>query len=549
MDPLQRVPENQATPLVGYNIATSDNALMQAVRAFGGTHTDEIVEAITPMGHLAGSAEAREHWHLANENEPILRTNDRYGKRIDEVEFHPSWHWLMTQGVGFGLTAEPWISQSPVAHLKRAAGFFTWGQSEGGHMCPITMTYAVVPALRADDALAKQWTAGLASRTYDFGLRPPEEKAGLLAGMGMTEKQGGSDLRTNSTIARPTETHGDYLLTGHKWFTSAPMNDVFLVLAQAPEGMTCFVVPRVRPDGTRNTLSIVRLKDKLGNRSNASSELEFNDTYATRLGDEGRGIRTIIEMVSATRMDCILGSAALMRKALAEAAWHTSHRAAFGATLADQPAMINVLADLAVETEAATFVAIRLAAAVDKPNDPHEQALRRIGLALEKFWVCKRTPMMVAEALECLGGNGFVEESGMPLMFRESPLNSIWEGSGNVNALDVLRALGREPETLDAWITEMADVRGEDPRLDTAVEGVLNELADFTDVEMRARRTAASMATCLQGAVLIKHGDPAVADAFCASRLAGDWGGTFGTLPRGLDLAGIVARTTPHLES
>ena len=254
-------------------------------------------------------------------------------------------------------------------------------------------------------------------------------------------------------------------------------------------------------------------------------------------------------MVSATRMDCVLGSASLMRKALAEAAWHTSQRSAFGATLADQPAMTNVLADLAVETEAATFVAIRLAAAVDKPNDPHEQALRRIGLALEKFWVCKRTPMMVAEALECLGGNGYVEESGMPLMFRESPLNSIWEGSGNVNALDVLRALGREPETLDAWITEMAEVRGEDARLDTAVDGVLTELADLADVEVRARRIAASMATCLQAAVLIKHGDPRVADAFCASRLAGDWGGTFGTLPRGLDLAGIVARTTPHLES
>ncbi|GAA3531316.1 acyl-CoA dehydrogenase family protein [Aeromicrobium panaciterrae] len=549
MDPLQRAPQNQATPLVGYNVATSDNALMEAVRAYGGEHTDEIVDAITPMGTLSGSEQAREAWYLSNQNEPKLRTNDRYGNRIDEVEFHPSWHWLMTQGVGFGLTAEPWTSQSPVAHLKRAAGFFTWGQAEGGHMCPITMTYAVVPALRADDALAKQWTTGLASRTYDFGLRPPEEKAGLLAGMGMTEKQGGSDLRTNTTVARPTDTHGEYLLTGHKWFTSAPMNDMFLVLAQAPEGVTCFVVPRVRPDGTRNSLSIVRLKDKLGNRSNASSELEFNDTYATRLGDEGRGIRTIIEMVSATRMDCVLGSAGLMRKALAEAAWHASQRAAFGATLADQPAMTNVLADLAVETEAATFVAIRLASAVDKPNDPHEQALRRIGLALEKFWVCKRTPMMVAEALECLGGNGYVEESGMPLLFRESPLNSIWEGSGNVNALDVLRALGREPESLDAWITEMAGVRGEDARLDTAVDGVLTELADLTDVEVRARRIAASMATCLQAAILIKHGDPRVADAFCASRLAGDWGGTFGTLPRGLDLAGIVARTTPHLES
>lgn len=549
MDPLQRAPSNQATPLVGYNIATADNALMDAVAAFSGDHSAEILDELTPLGSLAGSAEAREHWHLANENEPVLRTADRYGNRVDEIEFHPSWHWLMTQGVGFGLTAEPWVSQSPVAHLKRAAGFFAWGQTEQGHMCPITMTYAVVPALRADDALAKQWTTGLASRTYDFGLRPPEEKAGLLAGMGMTEKQGGSDLRTNTTVAVPTETHGEYLITGHKWFTSAPMNDVFLVLAQASEGMTCFVVPRVRPDGSRNALSIVRLKDKLGNRSNASSELEFNDAYAVRLGDEGRGIRTIIEMVSATRMDCILGSAGIMRKALAEAAWHTSHRAAFGATLADQPAMTNVLADLAVESEAATLVALRLASAVDHLNDPHEQALRRIGLALEKFWVCKRTPFMVAEALECLGGNGYVEESGMPLLFRESPLNSIWEGSGNVNALDVLRALGREPESLDAWITEVGSVRGEDARLDTVVDEVLTELADLSDVEVRARRIAGRMAVALQGTVLIKHGDPTVADAFCASRLAGDWGGTFGTLPRGIDLAGIVARATPHLEN
>ncbi|MDQ3155562.1 MAG: acyl-CoA dehydrogenase family protein [Actinomycetota bacterium] len=549
MDPLQRAPENQATPLVGYNVLTADKALTGAITAYGGDKAADVLESLTPLGRLAGSAEAREHWHLANENEPTLRISDRYGNRLDEVEFHPSWHWLMTQGVGFGLTASPWISPSPVAHLERAAGFFAWGQVEQGHMCPITMTYAVVPALRADDALAKQWTTGLASTTYDFGLRPPEEKKGLLAGMGMTEKQGGSDLRTNSTIATPTSTHGEYRLTGHKWFTSAPMNDMFLVLAQAPDGMSCFVVPRILPDGSRNAISIVRLKDKLGNRSNASSELEFRDTFALRLGDEGRGIRTIIEMVSATRMDCILGSAGIMRKALAEAAWHTSHRSAFGATLADQPAMINVLADLAVESEAATTVALRLASALDKPNDPHEQALRRIGLALEKFWVCKRTPFMVAEALECLGGNGYIEESGMPLLFRESPLNSIWEGSGNVNALDVLRALTREPESLEAWLTEVGAVRGEDARLDTAVNEVLTELADLSDVELRARRIAGRMAMCLQAALLLKDGDPAVADAFCASRLAGDWGGTFGTLPHGLDLAAIVERTTPHLES
>ncbi|MGZ8723542.1 MAG: acyl-CoA dehydrogenase family protein [Aeromicrobium sp.] len=549
MDPLQRAPENQATPLVGYNVVTADKALTGAITAYGGDKAADVIETLTPLGSLAGSAEAREHWHLANEYEPRLHISDRYGNRLDEVEFHPSWHWLMTQGVGFGLTAAPWISPSPVAHLERAAGSFAWGQVEQGHMCPITMTYAVVPALRADDALAKQWTTGLASTAYDFGLRPPEQKQGLLAGMGMTEKQGGSDLRTNSTIATPTSTHGEYRLTGHKWFTSAPMNDMFLVLAQAPEGISCFVVPRVLPDGSRNAISVLRLKDKLGNRSNASSELEFRDTFALRLGDEGRGIRTIIEMVSATRMDCILGSAGIMRKALAEAAWHTSHRSAFGATLADQPAMINVLADLAVESEAATTVALRLASAVDKPDDPHEQALRRIGLALEKFWVCKRTPFMVAEALECLGGNGYIEESGMPLLFRESPLNSIWEGSGNVNALDVLRALTREPESLEAWLTEVGAVRGEDARLDTAVNEVLTELADLSEVELRARRIAGRMAMCLQAALLLKDGDATVADAFCASRLAGDWGGTFGTLPRGLDLATIVERTTPRLES
>jgi putative acyl-CoA dehydrogenase len=549
MDAPHRAPHNQATPLVGHNVATGDAALMDAVAAFGGTHAEGIVDGLSPVGALAGSAEAREHWHLANENEPVLRTADRFGRRLDEVEFHPSWHWLMKKGVGFGLTAEPWLSDSPVAHLQRAAGFLTWGQTEQGHMCPITMTYAVVPALRVDDAIAEQWTPGLASRTYDFGLRPPQEKAGLLAGMGLTEKQGGSDLRTNETTARPTETHGEYLLTGHKWFTSAPMNDVFLVLAQAPDGVTCFVVPRVRPDGTRNALTIVRLKDKLGNRSNASSELEFDDTWAVRLGDEGRGIRTIIEMVSATRQDCVLGSASIMRKAVAEAAWHAAHRSAFGARLADQPAMANVLADLAVESEAATMVSLRLAAAVDRVDDPHERALRRIGLALEKFWVCKRTPFMVAEALECLGGNGYVEESGMPLLFRESPLNSVWEGSGTVNALDVLRALAREPECLDAWITEVGSVRGENRHLDSCVDDVLTELADLSDVEVRARRIAGRMAAALQGAVLLQHGHPSVADAFCASRLGGDWGGTFGTLPRGLDLAGIVARTTPHLES
>src|SRR3954453_12580253 len=374
------------------------------------------------------------------------------------------------------------------------------------------MTYAGGPALRADGPLAKEWTPALACTRYDPGLRPVADKVGALAGMGMTEKQGGSDVRANGTTATPTSVDGEYTLDGHKWFTSAPMNDVFLVLAQAgPEqdALTCFVVPRVLPDGSRNPLDVVRLKDKLGNRSNASAELELRGTWAQRLGDEGRGVRTIIEMVAATRLDCVLGSASLMRRALAEASWHVAHRAAFGGLLADKPLMQNVIADLAVESEAATGLGIRLAAAVDNADDPHEAALRRIALPLAKYWVCKRTPMMVAEALECLGGNGYVEESGLPLLFRESPLNSIWEGSGNVNALDVLRALTREPEVLEAWILEVGKARGGDPRLDRAVDDVLamlGELGDPVALEVSARRLAGRMAACLQGSLLVRFG-------------------------------------------
>jgi putative acyl-CoA dehydrogenase len=419
-----------------------------------------------------------------------------------------------------------------------------WSHTEPGHGCPVSMTYAAVPALRADDALAKEWTPLLASTDYDPGLRPVAEKRGALAGMGMTEKQGGSDVRANVTRAVPTATDGEYTLHGHKWFTSAPMNDVFLVLAQTDGGVTCFVVPRVLGDGSRNRLDVVRLKDKLGNRSNASSELELAGTVGYRLGDEGRGVRTIIEMVAATRLDCVLGSASLMRRALNEAAWHVAHRSAFGSLLADKPLMQNVVADLAVEAEAATALAIRLAAAVDGIDDPHEAALRRIALPLAKFWVCKRTPGMVAEALECLGGNGYVEESGLPLLYREAPLNSVWEGSGNVNALDVLRALSREPEVLDAWLTEVGRARGGDERLDRAIEDTLRLLGDAGAVEGSARRLAGRMAACLQGALLVRHAPPAVADAFCGSRLGTSYDGTYGTLTSG-DLRTIVDRATP----
>jgi putative acyl-CoA dehydrogenase len=539
-----RVTTNQAPPLVGHNVVTADAALSEAVVRHAGP---DVLEDLATLGAQAGTAEAREHGQLANEHHPVLTPYDRYGNRIDEVAFHPSWHWLMERAVGHGLAATPWEQQeagSPHAHVRRAAGFMAWSHTEPGHGCPISMTYAAVPALRADDAIAKEWTPLLASTTYDPGLRPVAQKRGALVGMGMTEKQGGSDVRVNVTVARPTSVDGEYTLHGHKWFTSAPMNDMFLVLAQAEGGVTCFVLPRVLPDGTRNQLDVVRLKDKLGNRSNASSELEFDGTLARRLGDEGRGVRTIIDMVAATRLDCVLGSASLMRRAVSEASWHAAHRSAFGSLLGDKPLMQNVLADLAVESEAATALALRLASAVDRRHDPHEAALRRIALPLAKFWVCKRTPAHVAEALECLGGNGYVEESVMPLLYREAPLNSVWEGSGNVNALDVLRALGREPEVLAAWITEVGLARGADARLDRAVDDTLAMLGDTAGLEVSARRLAARMALCLQGSLLVRFGPPEVADVFCASRLGSSYDGVFGALAGG-DLRAIVDRTLP----
>ena len=537
-----RAATNQAPPLAGHDVLATDTALVASVRRWGDAG---VLDSLKELGQLAGTAEAREHGMLANRNEPEMISFDRYGNRVDEVAFHPSWHWLMRQAVGFGLTAAPWTSAEPHAHLRRAAGFYAWSQVESGHGCPVSMTYAAVPALRVDPVLGEEWIPALASTTYEPGLRPVAAKRGALAGMGMTEKQGGSDVRANLTEARPGGPDGEYVLDGHKWFTSAPMNDVFLVLAQAPGGLTCFVVPRVLPDGSRNRIDVVRLKDKLGNRSNASSEIELHGTWARRLGDEGRGVRTIIEMVAATRLDCVLGSAALMRKAVAEASWHVAHRSAFGGLLADKPLMQNVVADLAVETEAATTLAMRLAHAVDAGYDERELAFRRIALPLAKFWVCKRTPGMVAEALECLGGNGYVEESGMPVLFRESPLNSIWEGSGNVNALDVLRALTREPTALDAWLTEFGRVRGQNAHLDAAVQDVLTGLADLAQAEGSARRLASRMAACLQGALLVAGDSPEVADLFCASRLGGDWAGTYGTLPSGPELETVIRRTTP----
>ncbi|KUL54911.1 DNA alkylation response protein [Streptomyces sp. NRRL F-4489] len=533
---------NQAPPLTGFSTA-DEPALWEALRRDGGAWGEPEVAA---LGALAGSAEVQDQARWAEQQPPRLHTHDRYGHRVDEVEFHPAWHQLMATAVEHGLHAAPWGDGRPGAHLVRAAKFYVWSQAEAGHGCPVSMTYAAVPALRAAPELAAHYEPLLTARHYDPGLRPPLTKRGLIAGMSMTEKQGGSDVRANTTAAVPAG-DGSYRLTGHKWFTSAPMSDVFLALAQAPEGLTCFLVPRVLPDGTRNGMHLMRLKDKLGNRSNASSEIEYADAVAWPVGAPGRGVRTIVEMVNMTRLDCVLGSAAGMRAGLRQALHHTAHRRAFGRELDRQPLMRAVLADLAVESEAATVLGLRLAAAVDRSQagDAGEAALRRLALAAGKYWVCKRGSGHAAEALECLGGNGYVEDSGMPRLYREAPLLSIWEGSGNVAALDVLRALSREPAALDAYFAEVDAAAGADRRLDAAVAGVrklLGGLGDPDRAQLMARSLAERLALVLQGSLLVRYSTPAVADAFCASRLDGEWGHAFGTLPPGADLTGVLAR-------
>ncbi|WAU84274.1 acyl-CoA dehydrogenase family protein [Streptomyces sp. Qhu-G9] len=533
---------NQAPPLVSYDLFSADRALVEAVdRHLDAPLLDEARDELSALGRTSGSAQVQKWGELANENPPRLRTHDRYGERLDEVEFHPSWHRLLGKGVSAGLTAA-WTR--PGGHVRRAAGFVVWSQVEAGNGCPLSMTHAAVPALRADPALAAEWEPRLTSLVYDPDPRPAARKAGVLFGMAMTEKQGGSDVRANTTAARPLAQDGTYELTGHKWFCSAPMSDGFLVLAQAPGGPTCFLVPRILEDGTRNVFLIQRLKDKLGNRSNASAEVEFDGTWARRVGDEGRGVRTIIGMVAATRLDCVFGSAGLMRQAVAQAVHHCTYREAFGGRLVDKPLMRNVLADLALESEAATTLALRLAAAYDDGGE-QERAFLRLAVPAAKYWVTKRCTPVAAEALECLGGNGYVEESGMPRLLRESPLNSVWEGAGNIQALDVLRALQREPEALNAYLQEVGRARGADHRLDGAIKNLLTELADLGGVEGRARRLVERIAVVLQGSLLVRFAPPEVADAFCASRLGGDWGSSLGTLPHTLDLAAIVERARP----
>jgi putative acyl-CoA dehydrogenase len=537
---------NQVPPLTGHDVA-ADAALLAAMhREGGGWAQDELHE----LGLLAGSAATQEHARLANVCKPVLRTHDARGYRIDEVEFHPAWHQLLRTAVGHGLHAAPWADGRPGAHVARAAKFMVWAQAEAGHGCPVSMTYACVPALRHAPDLAARYEPLLAAPVYDPGLRAPETKPGLLSGMAMTEKQGGSDVRANTTQAEPAG-DGSYLLTGHKWFCSAPMCDLFLVLAQAAEGLTCFLLPRVLPDGSRNAMQIQRLKDKLGNTSNASSEVEYRQALAWPVGEQGRGIATILDMVSATRLDCVLGSAAAIRQACVTAAHHARHRMAFGARLIEQPAMTAVIADLTLESEAATTLAIRLAGAADRASrgDAAEAALLRIALPAAKYWICKRSPMIIAEALECLGGNGYVEESVMPRLLRDAPLNSIWEGSGNVTALDVLRALARTPDSADALLAEI-DLAAGDPVVAAAAARLRSDLkeavVDGPAAQPHARRLAGQIAVTLQAALVARFAPGPVAGAYLRTRLeAGSAGpgAPFGSLPDGVDLAAVVERS------
>jgi putative acyl-CoA dehydrogenase len=541
---------NQVPPLVDYNLFLSDRTLAQGLRREAGEWP---LEPLTELGRLLGAEEAQRWGFEANENKPVLHTHDRYGKRRDEVVFHPSWHSLMRTSVEHRLHSLPWVEKKPGAHVARAALLMMTSQNEAGHTCPISMTFSSVAALRAEPELAREWEPRILSSSYDPRFVPAQEKSGVLVGMAMTEKQGGSDVRANITRAERVGSSREYLISGHKWFCSAPMCDAFLVLAQAPKGLSCFFLPRWTPSGERNGFHIQRLKDKLGNRSNASSEVEFAGAWARLVGEEGRGVSAIIEMVHHTRLDCAIAAAALMRQGLVQAIHHARHRRAFGKLLIDQPLMRNVLADLTLESEAATLLMLRLAGSFDRRDtDPGERAFCRIATAIAKYWLCKRAPVQVGEALECLGGNGYVEESILPRLHREAPLYSIWEGSGNVICLDILRALAREPDAAEALMRELKSGAGQDARLDRYVSGVESDLgAHFKhslkngggESEGQARRLAERLALALQAVLLTRHSPGACAEAFVTSRLEGNHGYAFGTLPESVEVAGILAQS------
>ena len=550
--PIQELPthriSNQSTILEDYNLFEIDRPLQEAVARSDAQWAKSL---LVSFGRELGLSTTLEHGRLANRNKPELKTFDRFGYRIDEVDFHPSYHHMMSLGMQFGVHSVAWKTDDTGGHVTHTALEYLLGQVEGGVCCPLTMTYAVVPALKNNPKLADLFLPKLLSNTYDSRCIPISEKDSMTMGMAMTEKQGGSDVRANTTRAVPadnTDWGKGWHLTGHKWFCSAPMSDAFLTLAKTSNGLSCFFVPRFRPDGTRNNFFIQRLKDKLGNHSNASSEIEYDRTFAILVGEEGRGIATIIEMVHHTRLDCTQAAAGLVRQSLTQAMHHAMHRKAFGKLLVHQPLMRNVLADMALESEAMTAMVFRIAALYDESKNCAESAtLARLAVAVGKYWSNKRVPTIVAEAMECHGGAGYVEESIMPRLYREAPLNGIWEGSGNVICLDVLRAIAKDPASLELLIKEIERGQGQDPYLDRSLETLKKEFTDENNLEHRARRITEQLALTFQASLLVQHTPSAVSHAFCRSRLAGDWGYSLGTLDSGVDIPAILTRAHPEL--
>lgn len=550
-DPLAQTHEvfNQARALEDYNAYDNDTALREAVRRHGAGWAEDRLSA---HGAKTGSAEVIEWGFLANEHKPQFFSHDRQGYRVDFVKYHEAYHRLMTLGLESGIHSAPWVDPKPGAHVARAAQSYLQGQVEAGHGCPLTMTFASVPSIKLTSSLAKEWLPKILNNAYDPRNVPHMEKQALTIGMGMTEKQGGSDVRANTTRAYPVAAEGPgeaYELVGHKWFTSAPMCDAFLVLAQTDNGLSCFLVPRWRPDGSKNPIQVQRLKNKMGNVSNASSEIELRGALGWMIGEEGRGVPAIIEMVAMTRFDCMVGSTSGQRQAVAQAVNHAMGRAAFGKTLIDQPLMRNVLADLQLEVEGSLAITMRMGEALDNttldPSNEHETLLLRLGLPAGKYWICKRTPFHAYEAMECLGGNGVTEDFIMARLYREAPINAIWEGSGNVQALDMLRALAKTPAVLDVWFAELAKSAGSDPRLDKAVTSLKREFADMDEAEYRARDIVDRLSLTMQASQLVAAGNASVAEAFIASRLGEHGDRNYGTLPRGLDLDTILRRANP----
>jgi len=539
-------PVNLGSELVDFNMYDQDAALVAAVQREGAAWADA---SLRDFGRLAGSADYLELGALANRHPPELDTHDRFGRRVDLVRFHPAYHQLMRSAFEHGLHASPWTDPRPGAHVARAARFYLQSQVDAGHGCPVTMTFAAVPALRTTPALADAWLPRITAHAYDPRNVPDTQKAAVSIGMAMTEKQGGSDVRANTTRAWPlgaaTGPGAAYELVGHKYFVSAPMCDAFLVLAQTEGGLSCFLLPRWRPDGSKNPLQVLRLKRKMGNVSNASSETELRGALAWMVGSEGRGVRTIIEMVAMTRFDCMIGSSAGQRMAVSLALHHCTRRSAFGRVLNQQPLMQNVLADLVLEHEGSLALTMRLARAMDHRDDAHEDALVRLVTAVGKYWICKRTPQHAYEAMECIGGSGVMEDSPFPRLYREAPVNAIWEGSGNVQCLDVLRAMQKTPAVVGAFFAELGKARGGNAALDRWVQSLQAEFKDLDDIEYRARSVVDRMALAIQAALLVQHAPAAVADAFCASRLDGGGHRQFGTLPRGVDCATLIRRATP----